>query len=148
MWRPKLLNIEKLEDRICRQIQDLHASFGTKERRKHTGCSQLFLLQGVEIELIFALPCVYGPQFLRYFHDFLNLLFSLYWQPFARYEPTFKISMFGHEIFNLKKRPKVAYVLSFYRRGSKLSLFFLYGQPFLRYESISKLPYLGMKSGI
>ncbi len=30
----------KLESRICRQIQDLHANFGTKERRKHRGRSR------------------------------------------------------------------------------------------------------------
>ncbi len=36
-----------------------------------------------------------------------------------------KISIFGHEICNLKKDPKVAYVLSFYPRGLKLSLFSL-----------------------
>ncbi len=51
---------EKLKNRICRQIQDLHASFGIEERRKHKGCSRsctytLFLPYGVEIKLIFAL---------------------------------------------------------------------------------------------
>ncbi len=70
--------------------------------------------------------------------------FSLYGQPFSRYEPILKISIiFGHEIWNLKKGPKVAYVHSFYPRGSKISLFLLYGQPFSRF---SKLPYFGMKS--
>ncbi len=29
----------KLENRICRKIQDMHASFGIKERMKHRGCS-------------------------------------------------------------------------------------------------------------
>ncbi len=36
----------------------------------------------------------------------------------------------------MKKGAKVGYVLSFYPRGSKLSLFSLYGQPLARYESI------------
>ena len=37
------------------------------------------------------------------------------------------------------------YILSFYPRGSKLTLFLLYGQQFPRYEAIFKLPYLAMK---
>ena len=59
-------------------------------------------------------------------------LFSLYSHPFMRYGPIFKISIFVHEIWNLKKGPKVAYVFSFYSRGLKLSLFLLYAQPFSR----------------
>ncbi len=78
------------------------------------------ILHGIEIELICALPCVYG-------------------QPFSRYGSFFKISIFGHEIRNLKKGPKVAYVLSFYPRGSKLSLLLLYVQPFSRYGLIFKI---------
>ncbi len=30
-----MLSLAELENRICRQIQDLHASFGIKERRNH-----------------------------------------------------------------------------------------------------------------
>ena len=55
----------KLENRICRQIQDLHANFWhkrEKEAQRSQNCTYP-LLQGVEIELIFALPCVYGQQF-------------------------------------------------------------------------------------
>ena len=70
-------------------------------------------------------------------------LFSLYGQPFSRYGPIFKISIFGHEIWNLKTGPKVAYVLSFYPRGSKLSLFLLYGQPFSRYGLIFNISIFG-----
>ena len=51
-------------------------------------------------------------------------LFSLYGYSSSRYGMIFKISKFGHEIWNLKTSPKVAHVLSFYSRGSKLSLFF------------------------
>ncbi len=61
-WRYSSFMI-KLENRICRQIQDLHASFGIKERRKHRGrsrsCTNLFLPQEVEIELIFDLRAAF-----------------------------------------------------------------------------------------
>ncbi len=82
---------------------------------------------------------------LSFYHRWSNLsLFSLYGQPFSRYEPILKISIiFGHEIWNLKKGPKVAYVLSFYTRGSKLSLILLYGQPFSRYGPIFKIAIFG-----
>ncbi len=70
-------------------------------------------------------------------------LFSLYGHPFSRYGPIFKISIFGHEICNLKKGPKVAYVLSFYPRGSKSNLFSLYGQLFSRRGLIFKIPMFG-----
>ncbi len=60
---------DKLENRICRQIQDLHANFWHKREKE---AQRLFvklhipsLLQGVESELIFALSGVYGLQFLR-----------------------------------------------------------------------------------
>ena len=60
----------KLENSICRQIQDLHANFWHKREKE---AQRLFaklhtpsLLQGFVIELIFALPCVYMLQFLRY----------------------------------------------------------------------------------
>ena len=66
--------------------------------------------QGVEIKLIIALGEVV-----------------------SRYGPIFKIAIFGHvEIWNLKTGPKVAYVRSFFPRGSKLRLFLLYGQSFSR----------------
>ena len=45
-------------------------------------------------------------------------------------------SIFGYEIYKLITGPKVAHVLSFYPKGSKLSLVSLYGQPFSRYELI------------
>ena len=34
------------------------------------------------------------------------------------------MSIFGHEIWNFKKRPKVAYALFFYRRGVEINLIF------------------------
>ena len=34
------INKEQLQNRICMQSQDLHAIFGIKERRKHTGSSR------------------------------------------------------------------------------------------------------------
>ncbi len=48
------------ENRICRQIQDLHASFAKKERRKHRGCSQsctytLFLPKGAKMTLSYSM---------------------------------------------------------------------------------------------
>ena len=52
------------------------------------------------------------------------------------------IAIFGHETFPLAKVPEVAYILSFYPMGLKLSLFSLQGQRFLRYQN---LPYLEMK---
>ncbi len=61
-----------------------------------------------------------------------------YGQPFSRYGQIFKISILGHETWNLKTGPKVAYLLSFYHRRSKLSLFSLYGQSFSRYGLIFK----------
>ncbi len=53
-------------------------------------------------------------------------LFLLDMKPFWRYMygTIFKISIFGHEIWNLKTGSTVGYVLSFYPRGSKLGLFF------------------------
>ena len=54
----------------------------------------LFLPQGVEIELIFALRAVVS-------------------------RAIFKITIFGHETWNLKKVPEVAYGPFFYPRGSK-----------------------------
>ncbi len=65
-----------------------------------------------------------------------------------RYGLILKITIFGHETWNLIKVPEVAYGPSFYPRGSKLSLFSLYGQRFPRYGPILKIPYLGIKPGI
>ena len=53
--------LRKLENKVCRQIQDLHASIGIKEIKTHRGCSRswkcrytLFLPPRVEIEPIFS----------------------------------------------------------------------------------------------
>ncbi len=56
----------------------------------------------------------------------------------------FKIAIFGYETWPLAKYiPEVAHILSFYLRGSKLSLFLLYGQRFLRYGAIFKIAIFG-----
>ena len=55
----------------------------------------------------------------------------------------FKIAIFGHEIYPLAKVPEFAHILSFYPKGSKLSLFLLYGQWFQRYVSIIKIAIFG-----
>ena len=57
---------------------------------------------------------------------------------FPRYEPIFKVAIFGHETWPMAKVPEVAHILtrSFYHRGSKLSLFSHYGQQFARYKPI------------
>ncbi len=59
-------------------------------------------------------------------------LFLLYGQRFPRYGLISKIAIYGHENWNLRKVPEVAYGPSFYPRGSNLSPFSLYRQPFSR----------------
>ncbi len=75
-------HFNQLENRICRQIQDLHASFGIKERRKHRAHSWAsfyprdFLPHGLEIELIFALRAAVSEiraDFKNYHIGALNL---------------------------------------------------------------------------
>ena len=129
------------------------------EERSQSCICTLFLAQGVKLKLIVALwtaifeiranfqtlhiwawnldfedgsqSCIiYVLSF--YPRESKLILFSLYGHPFSRYRVIFKISIFGHEIWNSKKGPKVAYVFSFYRRRSKLSLYLLYWQPFSR----------------
>ena len=73
----------------------------------------LFLPEGVEIELIFALRTTV-----------------------SEIRANFQITIFGHETWQVDKVPEVALILSFYPRGSKLSLFLLYGQRFPRYGPI------------
>ena len=65
--------ISTLGNRICRQIQDLHASFGIKERMKHRGQLaklhipvQSFYPQGSKLNLF----SLYGQRFPRYWHFF------------------------------------------------------------------------------
>ena len=55
-----------------------------------------FLLQGVEIEFIFALCAAV-----------------------SEIRANFQIAIFGHEIWNLKKVPEVTYGPSFYPRGGR-----------------------------
>ncbi len=54
-----------------------------------------------------------------------------------------KLPSLGNEPWPLAKVPEVAHVLSFHRRGSKLSLFLLYGQWFPRYGPIFKIAIFG-----
>ncbi len=61
----------------------------------------------------------------------------------VRYGLIFKIAIFGHETWNLKNVPEVAYGPSFYPIGSKLSLFLLYMQLFPRYRPIFKVVIFG-----
>ena len=57
-----VIKFEMLTRKECTQIQDLHASFGIKERRKHRGCSQSLHICSpaklVDIELLFARAAV------------------------------------------------------------------------------------------
>ncbi len=78
---------------------------------------------------------VYGPSL--YPRRSKSSLFSLYRQRFPRYGQIVKITMFGHETWNLKKVPEVAYGPSFYPRGSNLSLFSLHGQRFPSYSNFN-----------
>ncbi len=55
----------------------------------------------------------------------------------------FKIAIFGHKTWPLAKVPQVADIVSFYPKGSKLSLFSLYGQRFPRYGQIFKIAIFG-----
>ena len=70
-------------------------------------------------------------------------LSSLYGQGFLRYWPIFKVAIFGDETWPLAKVPKVAHTLSFYPKGSKLSLFLLYGQRFSSYWMTFKISIFG-----
>ncbi len=115
---------QKIENRICRQIQDLHASFWHKREKvvceivQYTGT--LFLPQGVEIELFFpstgshfqdigrfsklpylAIKLSHWPKFQKLHIHSLSTsrveisLFLLYGQRFPRDRPIFKIAIFG-----------------------------------------------------
>ena len=73
-------------------------------------------------------------------------LFLLYVQRFLRYVLIFKISVFGHESWQVDKVPKVAHILS--TPGSRnWAYFHSMGSGFRDTGPFSKLPYLGMKLG-
>ena len=153
---------------------------GIKERRKHRGREVAHTLStpGVEIELIFALPCVYVPQF-EILADFLNFhiwtwnlefeersqscICALFLPQGVKIKLFFcstdrrfrdrgrfsKLPYLGIKPGIWKKVPDVVCEPSFYPRGSKLSLFLLYGQWFMRYGSIFKIYIFGhVKPGI
>ncbi len=136
-------NESELENRICRQIQDLHASFsvwkkGRTPEAKAPRNSMIIKISlfGHETWHSNTVPDIaYGPSCYR-MGSKLSLIL-LYMQLFLRYGRFIKINLFGHEIWNLKTGPKVAYVLSFYPQwGPKLSLL-RHGLPFTRYGLIS-----------
>ena len=68
---------------------------------------------------------------------------------FPRYDPIFKIAIYGHETWQVAKVPEVSHTPSCNPIGSKLSLFlslyFSKGRSFRDRGTFSKLPYLGMK---
>ncbi len=82
--------------------------FGIKERRTHRGCSRNCTYPLYSRGLKLSLFLLYHVCTSRSFWD-------IGW--------FFKISIFGHEIWNLKKRPKVAYVL-FLPQGVEIKLIF------------------------
>ncbi len=124
----------KLENRICRQIQDLHASFGIKGRRKHRG----------------PFAKLHIPVHSFYPQGSKLSLFSLYRHRFPRYWQFFKIAIFEHEAFPLAKVPEVAHILSFSfcPQGVEIEPYFRsMGSGFRDICRFSTLPYLGMKFG-
>ena len=103
---------------FCRQIQDLHASFGSKRVEE-----PVFSLRAIFIQRDYQ-NCSGLPRGSK-----LSLI-SLYRQRFLRHGLIFEIAIFGHETWNLKKVLEVEYGPSFYPGGSKLSLFLLYRHSF------------------
>ncbi len=116
---PSRIMQQQLENRICRQIQDLHASFWCKRveeplkslkigshfqetawlsKLPHWGMKVRFCLKRFT-----EVAC--GPSF--YPRGSKLSLFSLYGQWFPRYGPILKITIFGHETWNLKKCQKL-----------------------------------------
>ncbi len=83
-----------------------------------------------------SLVLLYGQRFPR-------PIFACTGSAFRGMGPIFKIAIFGHETWQLAKVPEVAYILSFYHRGSKLSLLLLYGQWFPRYGPIFQIGIFG-----
>ena len=55
----------------------------------------------------------------------------------------FQIAIFGNETWPLAKVPEVVHILSFYPKGSKLSVFSVYGQRFPRYGPFFKIATFG-----
>ena len=135
----------------------------------------VFLRQGIKIELIFTLqaasseiranfqncyirawnlafgqsPEVAHIYALRFYPRGSNLsLFFLCGKWFPRYEPIFKIAIFGHETWSSAKVPEVCtYMCSLFlpREGGglKLSLFSPYVHRFPRYWPIFKIAIFG-----
>ncbi len=100
-WTARVVKQIKLENRICRPIQDLQASFSLKESRKHRAC------RGSQ-------SCTHTP-FVSNGPKVSLFLFHGLW--FSRYKQIIKIAIFGHETWPLAKVPEVTHVLSFYPQG-------------------------------
>ena len=119
--------INKLENRICRKIQDLHASFVIKERRQHRG----------------HFAKLYIPVQSLYPQGSKLSLFSLYGQRFPRYWQFSKLPYLGMKLFHWQKFQKLhIYSLSTHK-GSKLSLFSPHRQLFPRYWPIFNIAIFG-----
>ena len=106
----------------------------------------VFLPQGVEIELIFALWALDSKirdDFQNYIWAIdqsftyalflpqgveIELIFAV-WATVPTYTPIFKIAIFGHKTWPWPKCQKL-HIYSLYPRGSKFSLFSLYRQQF------------------
>ena len=75
-------------------------------------------------------------------------IFLLYGQRFPSYEPIFKITIFGHETWQMAKVPEVPHMLSFYPKGAETELIFTLRAAVSKIRGhFSKMPYLGMKLG-
>ena len=105
-------------------------------QNSRSGRYTLFLTQGLEIELIFALRAAVSEVLADFqnFHIWAGIpevahtlsfsprepklsLFLLYGQHFPRYGPIFKLAIFWHETWQVTKVPEVEHVCSFYTRG-------------------------------
>ncbi len=75
-------------------------------------------------------------------------LFSFYGQWLPRYALILKIAIFEHEAWNLKKVPEIAYGPSLPSWGWNSAYFRSMGSGFRDTVRFSKLPYLGMESGM
>ena len=137
----------KKENRICRQIQDLHSTFGIKERWSFANCTVYWYtlstprgwnwaffpstaaISKIQADFqnwhIWAWNLAIGKvsevaHTLSFYLQGSKLsLFSLYGQRFPRYWQFFKTAIFGREAFPLAKVPEVAHILLSTPKGSK-----------------------------
>ncbi len=141
------INNKQLENRICMQIQDLHASFWCKRAKEpHRKFDSHFQ------DTAWLSKLAYWCIFLK---DLQKLHMDTFYPNGVEIELAFAPRAVVSEIqadfyiwaWNLEfeKVPEVAYgpSFSFYPKGLKLSLFSLYEQLFPRYEPIFKIATLG-----